>query len=149
VFGAEPSQRSGRATSRATAIALFVVGALLLGFFGTRLFMTSGSDAPPAAAVLAPKPPETQRDPAPRREVTPPPTPSDRDDGPSVTPARTAAERARTARRAPAVRPKSAPAAVAVPAAAAEPIPTAAETAAAKRARARLLEERNQARLLE
>jgi eukaryotic-like serine/threonine-protein kinase len=149
VFGAEPSQRSGRTTSRTTAIALFVVGFLLLGFFGTRLFMTSASEAPPAAAVLVPKPPAAPPDPSPRRQTTPPATPSDHDDAPTVTPARTAAERARAARRTPTVRPKAAPAVVTAPAAAAEPMPTAAETAAAKRARARLLEERKQARLLE
>jgi hypothetical protein len=152
VFGAEPSQRSGRPSSRTTVVALSVAVFLLAGFFGTRALLTSGPGEPlPATASLAPRTAEPRVEPpAPRDTLTPTPL-SALETVPNPSPARTAAERARTTRRTtPSVRPKAATTVAQSPpaTATAEPVPTAAETAAAK-ARARLLGERQQARLLE
>jgi serine/threonine protein kinase len=150
VFGAEPSQRPGRPSHRTTAMALFVACFLLAGFFGTRALLSSNTQPLPAAAAVAPKP-VVPRETAAPRSAEPAVPRMDRDDAPSTNSPRSAGERNRTARRTPpSVRPKATPAVASpLPAVIAEPTPTAAETAAAKKARARLLGERQQARLVE
>jgi serine/threonine protein kinase len=92
VFGAEPSQRTFRSTSRTTVLALSVAVFLLVGFFGTRALMSSSPSEPlPATASLAPKTPEPRVEPAPPGDALTPTPLSALDTVPNASPARTAA----------------------------------------------------------